>query len=118
MQRCRPRRASLTVDHQPIAATPRRHDGDTAATPNLGPFRHFCGADHEFACEFCNAVRMKVTRIKAAKVREGDKIVVTVARVMGVQGRKPRDSAPLLKLEYEDGTTELLREDQQVAVLR
>jgi len=61
---------------------------------------------------------MKVTRIKASKVREGDKIVVTVARVMGVQGRKPRDSAPLLKLEYEDGTTELLREDQQVAVLR
>jgi hypothetical protein len=103
--------SGLTVDHQPIAATPPRHQDEC-------PFRHFSTADHELACEFCNAVRMKVTRIKASKVREGDKIVVTVARVMGVQGRKPRDSAPLLKLEYEDGTTELLREDQQVAVLR
>ena len=61
---------------------------------------------------------MKLSNIKAANVREGDKIVVTVARVMGVQGRKPRDGAPLMKLEYEDGTTELLRQDQKVVVVR
>ena len=61
---------------------------------------------------------MRLSNIKAANVREGDKIVVTVARVMGVQGRKPRDGAPLMKLEYEDGTTELLRQDQNVVVVR
>ena len=61
---------------------------------------------------------MRLSRIKARNVREGDKVVVTVARVMGVQGRKPRDGAPLMKLEYDDGTSEVLREDQQVEVLR
>lgn len=43
---------------------------------------------------------------------------MTVARVMGMQGRKPRSGAPLLKLEYEDGTTESMREDDLVEVLR
>jgi len=66
----------------------------------------------------CNADLIKLSNIKAANLREGDKIVVTVARVMGVQGRKPRDGAPLMKLEYEDGTTELLRQDQKVVVVR
>ena len=62
---------------------------------------------------------MRITRVKARNVREGDKIVVTVSRVMGVQGRKPKSgAAPLMKLEYEDGTTETLREDDQVEVLR
>lgn len=61
---------------------------------------------------------MRISRIKARNLREGDKIVVTVTRVMGVQGRKPRDGAPLMKLEYEDGTTEVLREDQPIEVLR
>lgn len=61
---------------------------------------------------------MRLTRIKAKNVREGDKVVVTVARVMGVQGRKPRDGAPLMKLEFEDGTSEVLREDEQIEVLR
>lgn len=61
---------------------------------------------------------MRVSRIKAKNVREGDKVVVTVARVMGVQGRKPRDGAPLMKLEFEDGTSEVLREDEQIDVLR
>lgn len=61
---------------------------------------------------------MRIARVKAKNVREGDKIVVTVARVMGVQGRKPSSAAPLMKLEYEDGTTETLREDSTVDVLR
>lgn len=61
---------------------------------------------------------MRISTIKAKSVREGDDIVVTVARVMGVQGRKPRGGAPLMKLEYDDGTTEVLREDQVLRVLR
>lgn len=61
---------------------------------------------------------MRLSRVKAKNLREGDKVVVTVARVMGVQGRKPRDGAPLMKLEFEDGTFEVRREDQQVDVLR
>lgn len=62
---------------------------------------------------------MRIAKVRANKVREGDRIVVTVTRVLGVQGRKPSDgSAPLMKLEYADGTTETLREDAQVEVLR
>jgi len=62
---------------------------------------------------------VRVAKVRANKVRAGDRVVVTVARVMGVQGRKPADgSAPLMKLEYEDGTTETLREDAHVEVLR
>ena len=61
---------------------------------------------------------MRISRVKAKNLVEGDRIVVTVARVMGVQGRKPRDLAPLMRLEYEDGTSEVLREDDQVEVLR
>lgn len=61
---------------------------------------------------------MRISRVKAKNLVEGDRIVVTVARVMGVQGRKPRAAAPLMKLEYEDGTSEVLREDDQVEVLR
>lgn len=62
---------------------------------------------------------MRVTKVRANKVREGDRVVVTVSRVLGVQGRKPADgSAPLMKLEYADGTTETMREDAHVEVLR
>jgi len=61
---------------------------------------------------------MRIARVKARNVREGDKIVVTVSRVMGVQGRKPKSGSPLMKFEYEDGTTETLREDDSVEVLR
>lgn len=61
---------------------------------------------------------MRISRIRAKHLREGDRVVVTVARVLGVQGRKPTHGAPLMKLEYEDGTTETLREDATVDVLR
>lgn len=61
---------------------------------------------------------MRLTRIKVKSLREGDKVVVTVARVLGVRGRKPTSGAPLMKLEYEDGTTETIREDETVEVLR
>lgn len=61
---------------------------------------------------------LRIARIKARNINEGDLIVVRVARVLGVQGRKPTSGAPLMKLEYEDGTTETLREDDSVEVLR
>jgi hypothetical protein len=62
---------------------------------------------------------MQIRRLRARQLREGDKVVVTVARVMGVQGRKPTSgAAPLMKLEFEDGTVETLREDDAVEVLR
>jgi hypothetical protein len=61
---------------------------------------------------------MRVSRVAAKNVRGGDRIVVTVARVMGMQGRKPANGSRLLKLEYEDGTTEAVREDDIVEVLR
>jgi hypothetical protein len=61
---------------------------------------------------------MRIARIKARNLQEGDKVVATVSRVMGVQGRKPTSGSPLMKLEYEDGTTETLREDDTVEVLR
>lgn len=61
---------------------------------------------------------MRISRVKAKSLREGDKIVVTVARVMGMQGRKPSTGSPLMKLEYEDGTSEALREDDIVEVIR
>lgn len=61
---------------------------------------------------------MRISRVKAKSLREGDKVVVTIARVMGMQGRKPRSGSPLLKLEYDDGTTEALREDDIVEVIR
>lgn len=44
--------------------------------------------------------------------------MVTVARVMGVRGRKPQSGSPLMQLEYADGTTETLREDDPIEVLR
>lgn len=61
---------------------------------------------------------MRIARVKARNLRDGDRVVVTVARVMGVQGRKPRYGSPLMKLEHEDGSTETLREDDLVQVLR
>jgi len=61
---------------------------------------------------------MRITRIKARNIHEGDQVVVTVARVMGVQGRKPKSGSPLMKLEYEDGTTETIREDDSIQVIR
>ena len=61
---------------------------------------------------------MRIAKVKARNVREGDQIVTTVARVLGVQGRKPLSGSPLMKVEYDDGTTETLREDDTVEVLR
>ena len=61
---------------------------------------------------------MRVLKVRAKRLREGDQIVVTVARVMGMQGRKPRDGAPLMRIELEDGSSWTLREDEQLPVLR
>ena len=61
---------------------------------------------------------MRISHIRAKNLREGDQIVITVARVMGVQGRKPSNGSPLMRVEYADGTTEAMREDLSVKVLR
>jgi hypothetical protein len=61
---------------------------------------------------------VRVLKVRAKRIREGDQIVVRVARVMGMQGRKPRDGAPLMRIELDDGTTLTLREDAQLPVLR
>ena len=61
---------------------------------------------------------MRISKIKARSIREGDRVVVTVARVLGVQGRKPTKGAPLMKLEFSDGTTLTLREDDPLEVIR
>ena len=70
----------------------------------------------------CTAVdegpTVRISRIKAKNLKEGDQIVMTVARVMGMQGRKPSSGSPLLKVEYDDGSTEALREDDVVEILR
>ena len=61
---------------------------------------------------------MRIARIKARNVHAGDKLGATAARVMGGPGRKPTSASPLRKLDYEYGTTETLREDDTVEVLR
>jgi hypothetical protein len=61
---------------------------------------------------------VRLSKVRARRIREGDQIVVTVARVLGVQGRKPTSGAPLMKLEFSDGTTLTLREDDQLQVVR
>lgn len=62
---------------------------------------------------------MRLTLTKAKNLREGDRVVVTVARVKGMQGRKPQNgAAPLMCVEYDDGTHEVLREDCRVEVLK
>lgn len=61
---------------------------------------------------------MRINQIRAGRLREGDQLVVTVHRVMGMQGRKPREGAPLMKVEYSDGSSEVMREDQPVQILR
>jgi len=60
---------------------------------------------------------VRITRIRAKNLKDGDKIVMTVSRVLGMQGRKPATGSPLLKLEYEDGSTEAIREDEVVEVV-
>ena len=60
-----------------------------------------------------------IRKKRAKNLREGDAIVLRVERVMGVQGRKPRDGrAPLLKLQYDDGTEQTIRGDALVRVVR
>jgi hypothetical protein len=62
---------------------------------------------------------LRVSKTKAKRLKPGDEVVVRVARVMGMQGRKPSDgSAALMKVEYDDGSTEVIREDHVVEVLR
>jgi len=61
---------------------------------------------------------MRLSRVQARNLREGDKLVVTVERVLGVQGRKPRYAAPLMRLCLSDGWELVVREDERLEVLR
>ena len=61
---------------------------------------------------------MRVARTKASKIREGDQVVFRVTRVLGMQGRKPKSGGSLMKLEFEDGSVEVLREDETLDVIR
>jgi hypothetical protein len=61
---------------------------------------------------------MRIGNTRAGRLREGDQVVVTVRRVLGMQGRKPREGAPLMRVEYSDGSSEVMREDQPVQVVR
>jgi hypothetical protein len=61
---------------------------------------------------------VRTTTIKARTLRPGDLLVFEVSRVLGMQGRKPREAAPLMRIEYADGTSEVIREDRMVTVLR
>lgn len=61
---------------------------------------------------------MATRRKQAKNIREGDTVVLTVERVMGMQGRKPKDGrAPLLRVQYDDGTTHTIRGDEMVHVI-
>jgi hypothetical protein len=60
---------------------------------------------------------MRIRKVRARRLREGDQLVVTVQRVMGMQGRRPREGARLMKVECADGSTEVMREDQPVQIL-
>ena len=61
---------------------------------------------------------MRISKVRAKRLQSGDQVVVTVHRVLGMQGRKPKDAAPLMKLEFDDGRTEIIREDAFLRVLR
>ena len=42
----------------------------------------------------------------------------TVARTLGVQGRKPKTGAPLMRVEFVGGETVRVREDKALRVAR
>lgn len=61
---------------------------------------------------------MELREVRSSEVIEGDLLVFRVRRVLGMQGRKPSKGSALLRIEYEDGTSETFREDQLVTVIR
>ncbi len=55
-----------------------------------------------------------------ARLRPGDTVLNgsarTVARTMGVQGRKPANGAPLMRIVFDDGEILTVREDTPVRI--
>ena len=58
----------------------------------------------------------------AVRLRPGDVLVTEgsrrVQRTMGVQGRKPKDGAPLMRVVLDDGEIIRVREDTPFRILR
>jgi hypothetical protein len=56
----------------------------------------------------------------AKRLRPGDVVIdgvaKTVGRTLGVQGRKPKAGAPLMRIEFLDGESVRLREDQPLRI--
>ena len=58
----------------------------------------------------------------AQRLQPGDVVLngeaKVVGRTLGVQGRKPKTGAPLMRIEFLDGETIRIREDQAVRIAR
>lgn len=58
----------------------------------------------------------------ANRLRPGDVVhdgdAKTVGRTLGVQGRKPKTGAPLMRIEFLNGETVRVREDQALRITR
>jgi hypothetical protein len=58
----------------------------------------------------------------AKRVRQGDVVIDgaprVVGRTLGVQGRKPKTGAPLMRIEFENGEMIRVREDAPLRVRR
>ena len=56
----------------------------------------------------------------ARRLQPGDVVIdgesKTVGRTLGVQGRKPRTGAPLMRIEFVDGESIRVREDQPLRI--
>lgn len=78
------------------------------------PFRHELTQDR--------VVQQRGVLTIAKRLRPGDVILNgesgTVRRTLGVQGRKPKTGAPLMRIEFFSGDTIRVREDHPVRVAR
>ena len=63
---------------------------------------------------------MRGVLIVAARLQPGDVVLndgaKTVQRIMGVQGRKPKNAAPLMRVVFDDNAVATIREDAPVRV--
>ena len=67
-------------------------------------------------------VQQRGTLTIAKRLRPGDVVLdgeaKTVGRTLGVQGRKPKTGTPLMRIEFLDGETLRVREDQPLRIAR
>ena len=58
----------------------------------------------------------------AKRLQPGDVVLdgeaKTVGRTLGVQGRKPKSGAPLMRIDFVDGDTIRIREDKALRIAR